>query len=97
MAALRSGTTPFMAGIDNQPDAVWKQVDQGGNPITSIYPVIAGNPGGMCEMTGRVPPEGTVPAVPGTIYVYRNGDATARYYKLAGPGKAGWSGPLLVP
>jgi hypothetical protein len=89
--------TPFIAGIDNRPDAVWKQVDQGDNPITSIYPVIAGNPGGVCEMTGQVPPEGAVPAVPGTIYVYQNGDATARYYKSAGTGKAGWSGPLSVP
>jgi hypothetical protein len=49
--------TPFIAGIDNRPDAVWKQVDQGDNPITSIYPVIAGNLGGVCEITGQVPPE----------------------------------------
>ena len=89
--------TPFIAGIDNRPDAVWKQVDQGDNPITSIYPVIAGNPGGVCEMTGQAPPEGAVPAVPGTIYVYQNGDATTRYYKSAGAGNAGWSGPLPVP
>jgi hypothetical protein len=89
--------TPFIAGIDNRPDVVWKQVDQGDNPITSIYPVIAGNPGGVCEMTGQVPPEAAVPAVPGAIYVYQNGDATARYYKSAGVGKIGWSGPLPVP
>jgi len=76
---------------------VWTQVNQDDNPITSIYPVIAGNPGGVCEMTGQVPPERAVPAVPGTIYVYQNGDAAVRYYKSAGTGTAGWSGPLLVP
>ena len=85
--------TPFIAVID---DTVWKQVDNGDDPITSIYPVIAGNPGGVCQMTSQVPPEGAVPAVPGTIYVYQNGDATARCYKSAGTGKVGWSGPLLV-
>jgi hypothetical protein len=39
--------TPLIAGIDNRPDAVWTQVDDGDDPITSIYPVIAGNPGGV--------------------------------------------------
>jgi hypothetical protein len=90
-------TTPLITGIDNRPDSVWTQVDDGDDPITSISPVIAGNPGGVCEITGQVPPEGTVPAVPGTIYVYQNGDTAERYYKSAGSGKAGWSGPLLVP
>ena len=90
-------TTPLIAAIDNRPDAVWTQVNQDDNPITSIYPVIAGNPGSVCEMTGQVPPEGAVPAIPGTTYVYQNGDAAERYYKSAGAGTVGWSGPLLVP
>ena len=94
--AAAADATPFIAGIDNRPDAVWKQVDQGDDPITNIYPVIAGNPGGVCEMTGQVAPEGAVPAIPGTIYVYQNGDATARYYKSTGAGNVGWSGPLPV-
>jgi hypothetical protein len=89
--------TPLMTGIDNRPDAVWKQGDQGDNPITTIYPVIAGNPGGVCEMVGQAPPEGAVTAVQGTIYTFENGDATARYYKSSGTGNTGWSPPLAVP
>jgi hypothetical protein len=48
-------------------------------------------------MTGQLPPEGAVSAAPGTIYIYQNGDASARYYKSSGTGKTGWSTPLLVP
>ena len=90
-------STPLITSIDNRPGKIWKQVDHNDNPIKTIYPVIAGNPGGVCEMVGQVPPENAVTAIPGTVYTHQNGDATARYYKSTGTGNTGWSPPLVVP
>jgi len=95
--AATADPTPLITGIDNGADAAWKQADQNDNPITTIYPVIAGNPGGVCEMAGQVPPEGAMTAIQGTVYTHQNGDSTARYYKSAGTGNTGWSSPLVVP
>ncbi len=89
--------TPLIAGIDNRADTIWKQVDHNDNPITTVYPIIAGNPGGVCEMVGQVPPEHAVTAIQGTIYTCQNGDATVRYYKSTGVGDTGWSSALIVP
>jgi len=89
--------SPVVAGLNNGADAVWKQVDRNDNVITSIFPVIAGNPGGVCQMVGHAAPEGLVAAVQGTIYIREAGDATARYYKVSGTGVTGWSGPLIAP
>jgi hypothetical protein len=83
-------------GIDNRTDTVWKQADQNDNAITTVYPVIAGNPGGVCEMVGQTPPEGAVTAIQGTVYTHQDGDSSARYYKSTGTGNTGWS-PLAVP
>jgi hypothetical protein len=93
----KADPSPLISGIDNRPDNVWKQADHNDNPITTIFPTIAGNPGGVCEMVGRVPPEGSVSAIQGTIYTCQDGDATARYYKSAGTGSTGWSSPIIVP
>ena len=93
----KADPSPLISGIDNRPDNVWKQVDHNDNPITTIFPTIAGNPGGVCEMVGQVPPEGAVSAIQGTIYTRQDGDATARYYKSAGTGNTGWSSPIVVP
>jgi hypothetical protein len=93
----KADPSPLISGIDNRPDNVWKQVDHNDNPITTIFPTIAGNPGGVCEMVGQVPPEGSVNAIQGTIYTCQDGDATARYHKSAGTGNTGWSSPIVVP
>jgi hypothetical protein len=93
----KADPSPLINGIDNRPDNVWKQVDHNDNPITTIFPTISGNPGGVCEMVGQVPPEGSVNAIQGTIYTCQDGDATARYYKSAGTGNTGWSSPIVVP
>jgi hypothetical protein len=93
----KADPSPLISGIDNRPDNVWKQVDHNDNHITTIFPAIAGNPGGVCEMVGQIPPEGSVNAIQGTIYTCQDGDATARYYKSAGTGTTGWSSPILVP
>jgi hypothetical protein len=93
----KADPSPLISGIDNRPDNVWKQVDHNDNPITTIFPTVAGNPGGVCEMVGQVPPEGSVNAIQGTIYTCQDGDATARYYKSAGTGNTGWSSPIVVP
>jgi hypothetical protein len=90
-------SSPVLSGIDNRDDPVWKQVDHNDNTITTIYPVIAGNPGGVCEMVGQTPPEHAVPAIQGTIFTHQDGDTTARYYKSTGTGNTGWSPPMVVP
>jgi hypothetical protein len=93
----KADPSPLISGIDNRPDNLWKQVDQNDNPITTISPVIAGNPGGVCEMVGQVPPEGIVAAIQGSVYTCQDGDGTARYYKSTGTGNTGWSSPIVVP
>jgi hypothetical protein len=94
--AAATDPSPLITGIDNRTDTVWRQADQNDNAITTVYPVIAGSPGGVCEMVGQTPPEGAVTAIQGTVYTHQDGDATARYYKSTGTGSTGWS-PLAVP
>lgn len=89
--------TPILDGIDNGTDALWKQVDQHDNSITSIYPVIGGNPGDVCAMVGQAPPENAAAAVPGTVLTHADGGTTERFYKSSGTDSAGWSPPLIVP
>lgn len=90
-------SSPVLNSVDNGSDPIWKQVDHNDNSITSVYPIIVGNPDGVCEMIGQVPPENEVVAVPGSVYTHEDGDNTARYYKSSGTGDTGWSAPLVVP
>jgi hypothetical protein len=86
---------PYMTGIDNGPDATWRQVDQNDNPtITRVCPVISGNRHHVCHMVGQAAPENIAVAMQGSTYTFENGDATQRFVKLTGSGSTGWSAPL---
>lgn len=69
---------------------VFTAVDSLGAPLTSLYPLTAGNKGGVYTLTGTVDPNGNVIAPPGTRYVWVNGDSTKVYEKKTGTGFAGW-------
>ena len=82
--------TPEMHGINNGADVVWTQVDQNDNSITSIYPVIAGNRGGICTMLGQTNPEGAVVAMQGSEFIRQNGDSTTWWKKTSNTSNVGW-------
>ena len=84
-------STPLLSGVDNGTDTTWKQVDQNDKRIRTVCPIIAGNPGGVCEMVGEHKnPNVVATAVQGSIYTFQNGDATRRFVKATGTGTPGW-------
>ena len=88
--------TPQLHGINNGSDATWSQVDQNDNPITSIYPIIAGNRGGICTMIGQTDPEGAVAAMQGSEYIRQNGDTTTWWKKTANTTNTGWTRLVVI-
>ena len=56
-----------------------------------IFPVIAGNRGGICTIVGTFAPEGKVVATQGCSYIEQNGDSTALYFKSTGTSNTGWT------
>ena len=72
-------TTPHMVGVDAGTDPAWKQADQSDNPITTIFPQVAGNQaaanGATGDVTfasyvGAVAPEGVLSLSVGSEYLY---------------------------
>lgn len=61
-----------------------------------VFPVIAGNRGGIGTITGTAAPEGLATATQGCFYIRQNGDLTALYSKSTGTGNTGWT-QLTVP
>lgn len=49
-----------------------------------VFPVVAGNRGGVCTMVGTVAPGGTVTGAYGSQYIYINGASSALYINLSG-------------
>jgi hypothetical protein len=62
----------------------------------TVFPIVAGNKGGVCSMVGTVAPEGVVTAMQGSTYIHQNGNSTALYFKSTGTGNTGWTA-LAVP
>jgi hypothetical protein len=83
--------TPLLTEIDNGTGRTWQQVDQHDTVIATIFPIIAGNPGGICTFEGEATPESAVPALQGCTCIKRAGDATRTYRKQSGTGNTGWS------
>jgi len=82
--------TPFISGIQNGADADWIQVDQGNNPIVTIFPCIAGNPGDVASFVSQVTPLGNLPALQGCQCTFKNGDTTALFFKQTATDATGW-------
>src|SRR5262245_8244817 len=62
----------------------------------TVFPVLAGNKGGICTMVGTVAPDGVVTAMQGCEYIWQNGDSTTKHFKSTGTGSTGWS-PVTIP
>ncbi|MDA0166728.1 hypothetical protein OM076_41080 [Solirubrobacter ginsenosidimutans] len=90
----RLDKTPLLTAIDNGSGRTWKQVDQNDTAITTLFPIISGNPGGICTFEGEAAPESAVSAIQGCTCIFRAGDSTGTYRKQTGTGDTGWS---LVP
>jgi hypothetical protein len=59
--------------------------------IGVVFPVIAGNRGGIGTIVGTVAPEGLVTATPGCFYIRQHGNSTALHFKSIGTSNTGWT------
>ncbi len=83
--------------VDRFPIVQGNDFDRGGNlfstdhaAVNAVFPIIAGNRGGQCTLTGAVDPEGTVAARQGSQYLRQNGTTSELWLKVTGAGPAGW-------
>jgi hypothetical protein len=67
------------------------EADQNDTAITTIFPIISGNPGGICTFEGEATPETAVSAIQGCICISKAADSTRTYRKQTGTGNTGWS------
>lgn len=95
IAAAFTATSPF--AVDRFPILQGNDFDRcttlfsaGQAAANAVFPIIAGNRGGQCTLTGTVAPEGIVAARQGSQYLRQNGNSAELWWKAGGTGTTGW-------
>lgn len=78
--------TPEYRGIiaQNAANSVWLQVDHNDNPVTTVFPIIAGNRFDVAHHVGVVNPESACTALQGSKYYLKGADQSEEYFKATG-------------
>lgn len=82
---------PIVQGCDFGTATLIATVDEGDDPITGIYPIVAGNKKGAYTLFGADNPTGFARAPQGTLYINTVADLTKLYFKSTGTSSGGWS------
>lgn len=79
--------TPIVQNV-----GLWTSRNESDAPVTTMYPIIAGNRGDVCTFIGTGTPEAAVTAIVGSDYRRLDGGATTTLYvKTSGIGNTGWT------